>query len=192
MTDKICPAEGCEKPTGRSSRYCSLTCWRRRAQVAQRDRRSYRRPPSTLVCSADGCARTVHVRNLCSSHYLTGRYREEQGGILRSEIASWNKNRGCKECGTLFRAEKASRGLFCSRDCANITQGRKRQVHENRAAERREHTRRRVARERAASVGQVKRLAIFERDNWSCYLCLGQHTDRRTIGVIRAHHLWIM
>lgn len=65
----------------------------------------------------------------------------------------------CYTCGTTYVSETTS--ITCSASCA-VSKA---------SADRAEHKHRRRARERAAYVAPVDRRTIYDRDDWTCWLC---------------------
>lgn len=77
----------------------------------------------------------------------------------------------CRVCSRTFVA--ALPGATCSAECTD-TWAR---------ASRQEHKHRRRARERAAYVAPVNRYAIYDRDDWTCWLChlpIDRHADAQS------------
>ncbi len=83
----------------------------------------------------------------------------------------------CHRCGTPFTAlANGSLPRWCSEQCS-VRESARRQRESGKAQE---HSQRRRARKRNAFVAPVHRLAIFERDRWTCQLC-GQRLERNAV-----------
>lgn len=179
-----CACEQCGAVTvsslrGPPRRFCSGAC-------KQKAHRSREEPVGLLSrdghCSAPECERRICAKGLCTKHYFRQRFGvpfvfqcAQCGANTENRkycshrcrgLASERKRTGfvppteqkaCAECGAQFLPAE-NRHIFCSKDCGNKVRWRK-------------STALRRARLRAAVRVCFDPRAVFERDNWKCYIC---------------------
>lgn len=111
----------------------------------------------TNHCNADGCTKLVRARGLCSTHYN----RRHQPN--RHALASTD----CVVCGAgLMRERRSDRRSVCSVGCRNVLVG-----HLGGSYTWADDA---VTRAKAFGCAEVERFEaaeIFDRDDWTCYLC---------------------
>ena len=126
---------------------------------------SARIPVIESVCLYCGVALRGGTRKQCGSVECHRKYNAERG----RETMRLRRARGlhllpaheCASCGEMWRP--TSPGIFCcSRACTNVMRYGSESVQPPLGRH---------------SISRVKRLRIYERDNWTCYLC-GYPVDR--------------
>lgn len=167
----ICGNEQCFLPytqgvrSGRDKKYCSRAC----CQALVRAAAALRPKPAKALCEVDGCDKPIQAKKLCATHY--GRLqRHGDSNHDYFAVAREKRNTICPQCESSFyskRTRTQRRGVYCSTPCRALS----RRVHTDAVAERRAHTQVRAAREKTGKIGPVRKLDIFERDGWTCYLC---------------------
>lgn len=121
----------------------------------------------TKTCTQDGCSNALRARGLCSTHY---NQQYQPGRHAAAQTA-------CVVCGTpTARPRSGTRRPVCSVEC------RTRLTHGDAAGSTSSYNWRADAAQRATKAGATviepfDREAIFERDDWTCYLC-GLPVDR--------------
>lgn len=136
-------------PAERNTRakYCSTQCNRK----ASRD-------SANKACGHDDCLKPVRARGLCASHYNQA----HQPGRHAA------KPTACVVCSTaIMRPHKASRRPTCSPNCRHALTGQ--QYTGDWAGPAHMQVRARAA--GAKLIEDFTSTEIFERDNWTCYLC---------------------
>ncbi len=161
---QICRGCGSRFDHWRKKAYCDPTC---------RPRRQRKRLAKIQICSI--CDKQFHpftdtqqacgaacARKLVAAHCTVGEHASQ------SESA-------CKMCAKLFLtpARKTRRHHFCSPFCRERARNRKRHDY-LRAAQRI-----RLSRIKAAQVEKIDPVVVFERDNWTCQICI-TGVDRAT------------
>ena len=147
--------------TGRGGprRHC-LSCRPRRAYAP----RPQPHPSRSAEC-AGGCSKRLHV-----SH-------SSRPSPKCQACRSQGRERPCPVCELLFKAVRRPDGEWtrtCSRSCAGRLRGQANRTPEvlaTRRASRRARDQRRRDRLAAATVEVVDPRSVFERDDWTCYLC---------------------
>lgn len=143
--------------TGRHLRYCSSNCRHHASRIAL---------GRTRTCAACGEPLAItHKGQTCSPmcRYIHG------GKHLSVPIRSGL----CEVCGTVFIARKPNLAKrFCSTKCKD---------HASEWGTVGSRYRKR-ARRFGVTYERIDRLAIFDRDGWTCYLC-GRSTPRSLLGV---------
>jgi len=112
----------------------------------------------TKLCTLSGCDRALRARGLCASHYNQAHCQGRHAPKLTA----------CVVCGvSIMRARKADRRPTCSPVCRHALAGQQltgRHDWSSTAMSR--------ARKHGAPIIEAfTNTEIFERDNWTCYLC---------------------
>lgn len=112
----------------------------------------------TKNCSHDGCDRPLRARGLCGSHYNQAHQPDRHAA----------RPTACVVCGTtIMRPHKADRRPTCSPNCRHTLIGQ--QYTGDWATPTHMQVRARAA--GATVIEDFTGTEIFERDNWTCYLC---------------------
>lgn len=112
----------------------------------------------TKACTLEGCDRALRARGLCASHYNQTHCQDRHAP----------KRTACVMCGTsIMRAHKADRRPTCSPACRHALTG-----YQTTGKHDWSSTTISRARKLGAPIIEVfTNTEIFERDNWTCYLC---------------------
>lgn len=112
----------------------------------------------TKTCTQDGCGRPLRARGLCATHYNQAHQPNRHAP----------KPTACVVCGTsILRAHKSDRRPTCSPRCRHALDG---QEYTGQWAPT-QHIRVRAKQQGATTIERFTAIEIFERDNWTCYLC---------------------
>lgn len=125
------------------------------------------------ACDIPGCGKPVMSRGWCPAHYMRfNTYGDPLGKTTRFADLRAERVKPCGQCAAAFYPKDRG-SKYCSRICSVAAQ----RVHAAPADERKVAALRRVARVKSASTPgkPVRKLEIFERDGWICYLC-GEET----------------
>lgn len=135
-----------------NQRYCSDAC---HGKVAYR-RNSERIARLGLICSMEGCGRSVKGAGLCTKHYAT----TLRHGAAERELV-------CPACDRVFTLRAGGQGpvAYCSSEC---------RLSVRRARDQRRSSERRVLVGRGDLIDPDH---VFARDGWRCHLC-GQRTPK--------------
>lgn len=149
--------------SGRPRRYCSAKCAHRVSNRAQNRRRLPAPKQTERRCENDLCGQPFSPKRR-DQVFCTPRCRINEGQNRRYRGAALRQGtdfeRTCVECGQPFTAKKAN-AKWCSQICRIRTC-------------RRDESRRRSP---GSGASLYTDREIFERDNWTCYLC-GRKVDR--------------
>lgn len=112
----------------------------------------------TRNCTEDGCTRPLRARGLCASHYN----QTHQPNRHAARVTN------CTVCGaTITRPHKSDRRPTCSPACRHALAGQA--YAGGRASDTAMRSRARDA--GAHTIEDFTSVEIFNRDNWTCYIC---------------------
>ena len=150
---KKCSVEGCDRQA-RTKGMCSKhygNFWRTGSAVAEKPWKKY---IPTKKCSVEGCMREVSAQGVCANHYAT---HTENGKIAQKKFRKTDKR---KVIIAKYEAKESTKEKRREKSKTEI--GREFNVKKQQ---------KRRARKRGVEVESVTPKDIYERDNWTCYLC---------------------